>query len=101
MSWFIKQQEKGVNVSFVSEQEHRIVLNRMYLSALADLQHFLILDDPISSYRPPLHYWSGENRKLKLQFPQAHQSWSVTDWKNLTLSPKSHFQLQHSHCSVY
>ncbi len=33
---------------------------------------------------------SGKNRKLRLQFAQAHQNWTTEDWK------KSQFVLRHS-----
>ncbi len=50
-----------------------------------------------SSRRP---HWvplmSANNRKRRLQFTQAHQSWTIEDWKNVALSVVSRFLLQHS-----
>ena len=45
-------------------------------------------------HRVPL--LSAKNRKLRLQFAQAHQNWTIEDWKNVAWSDESRFQLQHS-----
>ncbi len=50
-----------------------------------------------SSRRPhwvPLQ--SAKNRKRRLQFAQAHQNWTMEDWKNIAWSDESQFLLQHS-----
>ncbi len=41
-------------------------------------------------YRVPL--LSAKNRKRRLHFAQAHQSWTIEDWKNV----ESRFLLRHS-----
>ena len=50
-----------------------------------------------SSRRP---HWvpllSVKNWKQRLQFAQAHQKWTIEDWKNVAWSDESRFQLQHS-----
>ncbi len=38
----------------------------------------------------------AKNRKRRLQFPQAHQNWTIEDWKNFAWSDESRFLLQHS-----
>ncbi len=45
-------------------------------------------------HRVPL--LSAKNRKLRLQFAQAHQNWTIEDWKNVAWSDESRFLLQHS-----
>ncbi len=45
-------------------------------------------------HRVPL--LSAKNRKRRLQFTQAHQSWTIEDWKNVAWSDESRFLLQHS-----
>ncbi len=45
-------------------------------------------------HRVPL--LSAKNRKWRLQFTQAHQNWTIEDWKNVAWSDKSRFLLQHS-----
>ncbi len=45
-------------------------------------------------HRVPL--LSAKNRKRRLQFTQAHQNWSIEDWKNVAWSDESQFLLQHS-----
>ncbi len=37
---------------------------------------------------------SAKNRKLRLQFTQAHQNWTIGDWKNFVWSDESRFWLQ-------
>ncbi|MDF4419820.1 hypothetical protein P3392_23745 [Vibrio parahaemolyticus] len=50
-----------------------------------------------SSRRPhQVPLLSANNRKLRLQFTQAHQSWTIEDWKNIAWSDESGFLLQHS-----
>ncbi|KAG8566174.1 hypothetical protein GDO81_013129 [Engystomops pustulosus] len=45
-------------------------------------------------HRVPL--LSAKNRKLRLQFSQAHRNWTVEDWKNVAWSDESRFLLRHS-----
>ncbi len=45
-------------------------------------------------YRVPL--LSANNMKLRLRFIQAHQNWTIEDWKNVAWSDESRFLLQHS-----
>ncbi len=39
---------------------------------------------------------SAKNRTRRLQFTQAHQNWTIEDWKNVAWSDESRFLLQHS-----
>ncbi len=39
---------------------------------------------------------SAKNRKQRLQFAQAHQNWTIEDWKNVAWSDESRFLLRHS-----
>ncbi len=39
---------------------------------------------------------SAKNRKRRIQFAQAHQNWTIEDWKNVAWSDESRFLLQHS-----
>ncbi len=39
---------------------------------------------------------SVKNRKRRLQFTQAHQNWTIEDWKNVAWSDESRFLLRHS-----
>ncbi len=39
---------------------------------------------------------SAKNRKQWLQFAQAHQNWTIEDWKNIAWSDESRFLLRHS-----
>ncbi len=45
-------------------------------------------------HRVPL--LSAKNRKRRLQFTQAHQNWTIEDWKNVAWSDESRFLLLHS-----
>ncbi len=45
-------------------------------------------------HRVPL--LSAKNRKRRLQFAQAHQNWTIEDWKNVAWSDESWFLLGHS-----
>lgn len=45
-------------------------------------------------HRVPL--LSAKNRKLRLQFAQAHRNWTREDWKNVAWSDESRFLLRHS-----
>ncbi len=45
-------------------------------------------------HRVPL--LSDKNRKQRLKFAQAHQNWTIEDWKNVALSDESRFLLRHS-----
>src|SRR5512133_128448 len=45
-------------------------------------------------HRVPL--LSANNRKLRLQFAQAHQNWTIENLKNVAWSDKSQFLLRHS-----
>ncbi len=49
-------------------------------------------------HRVPL--LSAKNRTRRLQFTQAHQNWTIEDWKNIALSDESPFLLQHSDSRV-
>ncbi len=50
-----------------------------------------------SSRRPhQVPLLSAKNRKQRLQFTQAHQNWTIKDWKNVAWSDESRFLLQHS-----
>ncbi|MDF4361740.1 hypothetical protein P3514_31165, partial [Vibrio parahaemolyticus] len=50
-----------------------------------------------SSRRPhQVPLLSANNRKLRLQFTQAHQNWTIEDWKNVAWSDESGFLLPHS-----
>ncbi len=44
-------------------------------------------------HRVPL--LSAKNRKQSLQFTQAHQNWTIEDWKNVALSDESRYLLRH------
>ncbi len=39
---------------------------------------------------------SDKNRKRRIQFTQAHQNWTIEDWKNIIWSDESRFLLRHS-----
>ncbi len=39
---------------------------------------------------------SAKNRTRRLQFTQAHQNWTIDDWKNVAWSDESGFLLRHS-----
>ncbi len=39
---------------------------------------------------------SAKNRKRRIQFTQAHQNWTIEDWKTVAWSDESRFLLQHS-----
>ena len=43
-------------------------------------------------HRVPL--LSANNRKLRLQFTQNHQNWTIEGWKNVAWSDESPFQSQ-------
>ncbi len=45
-------------------------------------------------HRVPL--LSAKNSKRRLQFAQAHQNWTIEDWKNVAWFDESQFLLQHS-----
>ncbi len=45
-------------------------------------------------HRVPL--LSAKNRKRMLQFAQAHQNWTIEDWKNVAWSDESRFLLRYS-----
>lgn len=57
----------------------------------------------LTSYRPQrprrVPLLLAKNHKLKLQFTQAHQN-RIEDWKNVSWSDESGFQLQHSDSRV-
>ncbi len=38
---------------------------------------------------------SSKNRKRRLQITQAHQNWTIEDWKNVAWSDESRFLLRH------
>ncbi len=39
---------------------------------------------------------SAKNRKRRIQFAQAHQNWTIEDWKNVAWSDESRFLLRYS-----
>ncbi len=45
-------------------------------------------------HRVPL--LSAKNRKQRLQFAQAHQNWTIEDWKNIAWSDESQFHQRDS-----
>ncbi len=45
-------------------------------------------------HRVPL--LSAKNRKRRIQFAQAHQNWTIEDWKSVAWSDESRFLLRHS-----
>jgi len=45
-------------------------------------------------HRVPL--LSAKNRKWRLPFAQAHQNWTIEDWKKVAWSDESQFLLRHS-----
>ncbi len=45
-------------------------------------------------HRVPL--LSAKNGKRRQQFAQAHQNWTIEDWKDVAWSDESRFLLQHS-----
>ncbi len=49
-------------------------------------------------HRVPL--LSAKNRKRRLQFAQAHQNWTIEDWKNVAWSDESRFLQRHSDVKV-
>ncbi len=50
-----------------------------------------------SSRRPhQVPLLSAKNRTQSLQFAQAHQNWTIEDWKNVAWSDESRFLLRHS-----
>ncbi len=65
----------------ISERTTRLILNQMGYSSRRP-------------HRVPL--LSAKNRKRRLQFAQAHQNWTVEDWKNVAWSDDSRFLLWHS-----
>ncbi|KAK0143178.1 Transposable element Tcb2 transposase [Merluccius polli] len=65
----------------ISERTTRLTLRRMGYSSRRP-------------HRVPL--LSAKNRKLRLQFAQAHQNWTIEDWKNVAWSDESRFLLRHS-----
>ncbi len=53
--------------------------------------------DGYSSRRPHrVPFPSAKNRRWRLQFAQAHQNWTIEDWKNVAWSDESRFLLRHS-----
>ncbi len=50
-----------------------------------------------SSRRPhQVPLLSANNRKRRIQFAEAHQNWTIEDWKNVARSDESRFLLRHS-----
>ncbi len=71
---------------------HNTISERTTLNPEADG-----LEPCYSSRRPhrvPL--LSAKNRKRRLQFAQAHQNWTIEDWKNVAWSDESRLLLLHS-----
>ncbi len=55
------------------------------------------LKQMVNSRRPhQVPLLSAKNRKRRLQFAQAHQNWTIEDWKNMAWSDASRFLLRHS-----
>ncbi|XP_076372982.1 transposable element Tcb2 transposase [Tachypleus tridentatus] len=51
-----------------------------------------------SSRRPHLvALLSTKNRKMRLQWAQNHQNWTIEDWKNVTWSDEFRFLLRHAY----
>ncbi len=44
----------------------------------------------------PVPLLSAKNRKRRLKFTQAHQNWTIEDWKHVAWSDESRFLLRHS-----
>ncbi len=44
----------------------------------------------------PVPLLSAKNRKRRIQFTQAHQNWTIEDWKNIIWSDEFRFLLRHS-----
>ncbi len=52
------------------------------------------LKQMVNSRRPhQVPLLSAKNRKRRLQFAQAHQNWTIEDWKNMAWSDASRFLL--------
>ncbi len=49
-------------------------------------------------HRVPL--LSAKNRKRRPQFAQAHQNWTIKDWKSIAWTDESRFLLRHSDVRV-
>ncbi len=59
--------------------------------------HWTLKQMGYSSRRPHrVPRLSAKNRKRRLQFAQAHQNWTIEDWKNVAWSDESRFLLRHS-----
>ncbi len=59
--------------------------------------HWTLKQMDYSSRRPhQVSLLSAKNRKQRLQFAQAHQNWTIEDWKNVAWSDESRFLLWHS-----
>ncbi len=59
--------------------------------------HWTLKQMSSSSRRPHrVLLLSAKNRKLRLQFTQAHQNWTIEDWKKVAWSNGSLFLLRHS-----
>ncbi len=59
--------------------------------------HWTLKQMGYSSRRPhrvPL--LSAKNRTRRIQFSEAHQNWTIEDWKNVAWSDESQFLLRHS-----
>ncbi len=65
----------------ISERTTRRTLNQMRYSSRR-------------LHRVPL--LSAKNRTRRIQFAQAHQNWTIEDWKNVAWSDESQFLLRHS-----
>ncbi len=48
----------------------------------------------------PVPLLSAKNRKRRIQFSQAHQSWTIEDCKNVAWFDESRFLLRHSDSRV-
>ncbi len=67
--------------------------NQGMQNTISELTTLRTLKQMVYSSRRPhrVPLLSAKNRKLRLQFTQAHQNWTIEDWKNVAWSDESHF----------
>ncbi len=72
--------------------------NQGMQNTISELTTLRTLKQMVYSSRRPhrVPLLSAKNRKLRLQFAQAHQNWTIEDWKNVAWSDESRFLLRHS-----
>ncbi len=80
LTWITTCYNQGVQNTISERTTHR-TLNQMGYSSRRP-------------HRVPL--LSAKNRKRSLQFAQAHQNWTIENWKNVAWSDESLFLLRHS-----